>query len=346
MTDLIARAFDRIGQHERDIIRLRQFIAVAEELGEADQPVTVNEIPEAEAHSDQGLEGHSTAVELVLPQTDSQANSGGRNEVGHEVTQHTKRSHPIDDETRASVEASGSAVESGAPLPDDLKKQLTKKEQVRLCHLEHPDWVAGEIALHLGLSKGSVGGHASLLGIKLPTLALREMKTKGAPKPDNLHQAGTKSRAKTSVVNGATETASKSKPTVRERVAAAHKQHPDWTAKQIAAHVEMSESQAHVAAKRLGIKFRAPKRETTNALTGRAELATHGPTKRPGSTRFRLRDRKTRLWLHNSLTLDPDGKLLMTDQKAYAWCDGEQRMFAVRRKLPDTVDFIEEVYGK
>jgi hypothetical protein len=55
-------------------------------------------------------------------------------------------------------ETTGSAVGSGAPL--------TKREQIRLCHEEHPDWPAKVVADHLGLSMGSIWGAASILGIK------------------------------------------------------------------------------------------------------------------------------------------------------------------------------------
>ena len=53
--------------------------------------------------------------------------------------------------------------------PPPSLKRGTKADLVRRCHEEHPDWPAKMIATHLGLSRGSVSGNATIAKIKLPS---------------------------------------------------------------------------------------------------------------------------------------------------------------------------------
>lgn len=94
---------------------------------------------------------------------------------------------------------------------EDEPPTLSKRQQVRIAHEDHPDWSAAQIAEHLGLTKGSVSGHASSLGIKF---------------------------AKSAV-------AAASSMTKLDRVRLMHEQHPTWTARLIA--LEMGEKEGTVS---------------------------------------------------------------------------------------------------
>lgn len=86
----------------------------------------------------------------------------------------------------------------------------SKRQQVRITHEDHPDWSAAQIAEHLGLTKGSVSGHASSLGIKFSA--------------------------------GAAVNPAASSITKLDRVRLMHEQHPTWTARMIALQLGEKES--------------------------------------------------------------------------------------------------------
>lgn len=107
----------------------------------------------------------SAAVESVPLTTDSQANEGDESDVAPETAQRTMEPDAADGGgQRADAEALGSAVETGAP-----KHLAPKTRLVVQCHADHPDWPVKVIAAHLGLTKGSVSGHAAIAKIKLPS---------------------------------------------------------------------------------------------------------------------------------------------------------------------------------
>lgn len=105
-------------------------------------------------------------------------------------------------EKAADAPPAGEALASPAPI--------TKREQVRNTYEDHPDWTAAQVAEHLGLTRGSVSGHASLLGI---TFAPAKPTT---PQPPAVVKA--------------------------ERIRLTHEQHPAWTARMIANELGEKES--------------------------------------------------------------------------------------------------------
>lgn len=107
--------------------------------------------------------------------------------------------------------ATREAAASAAPetIPSDQEPPaLSKRQLVRITHEDHPDWSAAQIADHLGLSKGSVSGHASSLGIKFAKAVV----------------------------------AAASTMTLTDRVRLMHEQHPTWTARMIALQLGEKES--------------------------------------------------------------------------------------------------------
>lgn len=128
---------------------------------------SVKPIPET---SDAGAHGGlndapSAAVESVPLTTDSPANEGDESDVAPENAQRTIEPDAANGGgQRADAVALGSAVETGAP------KHLSPKTRLVVqCHADHPDWPVKVIAAHLGLTKGSVSGHAAIAKIKLPS---------------------------------------------------------------------------------------------------------------------------------------------------------------------------------
>lgn len=290
---------------------------------------SVEPIPET---SDAGAHGGlndepSAAVESVPLTTDSPANEGDESDVAPETAQRTIAPDAANGGgQRADAEALGSAVEAGAPSP-----RMTKREQVRECHEQHPDWTSHQIAEHLGFGVQHIQVMASHLSLKLPR----------APRtaPENM----------------------------RDKVLSVVAAHPDWTLRQIAAEAGCSLGTASKWAKEAAEKppeaeapldepqaGAEPERLPASTKTEPA-LPPPPPIGRPVRTtptgRFYLREKaelgKPVRYVHQSLSPCPTGPgPLMTLDRKWAWFDTMDRYRGALKQWPQITSMLKEAASK
>lgn len=159
---------------------------------------------------------------------------------------------------------------------------------------------------------------------------------------------------------------------MQTRVRQIHAAHPNWTSHQIAAALDSVPEYVVKTAKRLGINLVRDKR---GPKPGRARNRHMAPTSEPvqpqepvaapayqpslprpvgaeaeparpirianlgRGAKIMLRDRETGLYLHHSVSRDGDGKPALTDRRTYPWQGTESNLVAVRRALPETMEF-------
>jgi hypothetical protein len=237
-TDVIERAQSRIAENNSEIerriadnARWQEFLAQAQELvGEVEPQPLPSSSPVAAAQAEEGTSASSADLHAkastdggaTVPGIDGPVGSVTGDASEPDAGLSASATPEIMDETAGETapvhEATGKSVEpSGSSAP------LTLREQVRMCHLEHPDWPAKVIAAHLGCPSGTVSGYASKLGLSLPSVASYEA-------------------AQAAKITEALRAAPKAVPTARSvaaatlegRVRAMHSQRPNFTARMIA----------------------------------------------------------------------------------------------------------------
>jgi len=223
-------------------------------------------------------------------------------------------------EQEASADASGGMQDESAIHPAAPSPRMTKREQVRACHIEHPDWTSHQIAEHLGFGVQHIQVMASHLSLKLPR----------APRtpPENM----------------------------RDKVLAVVAAHPDWTLRQIAAEAGCSLGTASKWAKEAaeeppeaGAPSDEPQTQPAPELPPLSKPSErlrplvendvsdvlHRPRKAP-SGRFYLREHLGRgQFLHMSGTR-------LTGERQYAWIGTEKQLLAARKAFPAAADMVEE----
>lgn len=203
--DIIARAEARIAtlteranQHDTDarlhgdralecrlgIIELKQFLVMARDLAEDDIEPGAAMHPQTVPFQGQSVLAGQASVESPAPNTEtSAATPGGDNDAPDaaslsEGVEPAQVSTPSPDHEPVAAGAPAETVDGGSrpssPAPAVVNPS-SKRELVRRAHLEHPDWTVRDAAQHLGLSTGSVSGHASMLGIKFAAANAKTM---------------------------------------------------------------------------------------------------------------------------------------------------------------------------
>ncbi|KQU96463.1 hypothetical protein [Devosia sp. Root105] len=236
--DIRDRALDcRLGIQE-----LQQFITLAREL--ADEP---EQEPRLNATDGQAAEyavvtpaaadrvtaedGHASSAP-VSPEGASEevggvASACSASAAGSEIPERRELDVDADATGVPAGETAGPSEQSDShPAAPEEPPALSKRQQVRITHEDHPDWSGAQIAEHLGLSKGSVSGHASSLGIKFSA--------------------------------GAAAVSASSSITKLDRVRLMHEQHPTWTARMIALQLGEKEGTVSTLLATVRKEVRAP----------------------------------------------------------------------------------------
>lgn len=225
------------------------------------------------------------------------------------------------DEKAEDAPPAGEVAPATPPAP-------TKRDLVRQVHEEHPDWTAAQAAAYLGLTRGSVTGHASSMGFKFA-----------------------------SPLDG-----------VKGRVKALHDAHPEYTRKQAWEELGITEGSLAAYSYTLGIKWTpqpkpvkaspspapvvapppTPPRPVVERPDSEADADFVPPrlegaparVVKPKGLRYRLRaGRGEGKYLHMS-------GVGLTSQKAYAWIGSETHMAKMRERFPDARDLVEELVEK
>jgi len=243
-------------------------------------------------------------------------------------------------------------AEGVEPPPSEPSPRMSKREQVRACHIEHPDWTSHQIAEHLGYGVQHIQVMASHLSLKLPR----------APRtaPENM----------------------------RDKVLAVVAAHPDWTLRQIAAEAGCSlgtaskwakesvakppeaeapsdepqtqpapelpplskpsdrlsslPSPVKKAAKPVKVAPPKPLAVVTVPNEPRRPIPTHAPRGAGKSVRFYVRDAKGR-YVHQSLDPSPtDTGPLMTLKRIYAWFPTDSQFRAAMVRWPELATMRQE----
>jgi hypothetical protein len=239
-TDVIERAQSRIAENNSEIerriadnARWQEFLVQAQELvGEIEPQPSLSSSPVPAAQAEEGTPASSADLSQAKASTDGGATVPGiegpadsvtgdasRPDAGRSASATPEIMGETAGETAPVHEATGKSAEpSGSAAP------LSLREQVRICHLEHPDWPAKIIAAHLGCPSGTVSGYASKLGLSLPSVASYEA-VQAARTTEALKAAAAKAMpGLESAVSG----------TLESRVRAMHAQRPNFTARMIA----------------------------------------------------------------------------------------------------------------
>ncbi len=252
--DVIERAQSRIAENNSEIerriadnARWQEFLAQAQELvGEIEpqpkqppEPETVLEQPSVEAHNSAGEEDQGNAVAPVPATQDGSANTGGPNVAG------------VSAQTAAEEGANNASAAT-----------LSLREQVRLCHLEHPDWPVKVVAAHLGCPSATVSGYASKLGLSMPSGASYEAA-----------QAAKTTEALKAATTAAPALRSSADATLESRVRALHVQRPNFTARLMAK--ELGANLNSVSTLLVQIRKSAPPPAEEPEFSGRKEMVEH-----------------------------------------------------------------------
>jgi hypothetical protein len=239
LTDVIERAQSRIAENNSEIerriadnARWEKFLAEVQELvGDIEPQPSPSSSPVAAAQAEEGTSASSADPSHAKASTDGGATVPGIEGPADSVTGDASRpdagrsasaTSEIMDETAGETapvhEATGKSAEpSGSAAP------LSLREQVRICHLEHPDWPAKIIAAHLGCPSGTVSGYASKLGLSLPSVASYEAA-----------QAAKTTEALRAAPKAVSTARSVAAAMLEGRVRAMHAQRPNFTARMIA----------------------------------------------------------------------------------------------------------------
>ena len=244
---------------------------------------------------------------------------GGKDVAPPEDTQRTQTLDAAAQGSTLAGETTGSAVGSGAPSP-----RMSKREQVRACHIEHPDWTSHQIAEHLGFGVQHVQIMASHLSLKLPR----------APR------AGTEN--------------------LRDKVLAVIAAHPEWALRKVATEAGCSLGTAAKWAKEGGSKppeaektsdepqaETAPDQPPVSLPAERLPPPSVRPARSAPSGRFYLRDKTTGHFVHQSLEPNPagDGPMMTFDRK-WAWYDTMERYRGAKKRWPQIEAMRKEASGK
>ena len=207
-TNVIERAQSRIAENNSEIerriadnARWQEFLAQAQELvGDIEPQPSLSSSPVAAAQAEEGIPASSADLSHARASTDGGATVPG-----------------IEGSADAHTAAEEGALNASAAT-------LSMREQVRLCHLDHPDWPAKIIAAHLDCPSGTVSGYASKLGLSLPSVASYEAAQAARTTEALKASAATVVPSLESAVSG----------TLESRVRAMHAQRPNFTARMIA----------------------------------------------------------------------------------------------------------------
>lgn len=123
------------------------------------------------------------------------------------------------DAPKARTDKSVRAKALAAPI-----KHATLADAIRKCHAENPEWPARLIARHLGISYQRVVGTAATAGIDLPT-------------QQEYDAMQVKARTAQLAREKAHSEALPMAATLTQRIRQVHRAHPDWTAAQVANHL-------------------------------------------------------------------------------------------------------------
>lgn len=141
----------------------------------------------------------------------------------------------------ADAQSDGGGEDSSVATPpsDDIKgpispaKSQSKTEIVLAVHRQNPTWPAKVIATEIGMSRGCVSGILSAAGVSVPT------------QNEYLAKYGHESlpaRSQKELRN-----------TKRSQLQKAHKEHPDWTSRDMAGHLSITVEHASTIANQVGI---------------------------------------------------------------------------------------------
>lgn len=231
---------------------------------------------------------------------------------------------------RAETDASPAApnTETTGPQPSageveaSPAPRLTDNQQAVLAvHKAHPKMTAADIARATGLGRGAVSNIVKTLGIEpAPYVSFAAtLRAYAAENPTHTMEdcAAALDEPIAKVRNNAHANKIKFAPGRRGRKPSTEQRKPD--------PAPTPAPQAKPA----------PAVKSEPARPG--SVIMHKAPVTPRGTRFYLRDDAGH-YLHQSVQRR-DGKPLMTTEKAYAWCDVESRLVAVRRVLPETMTF-------
>ena len=237
---------------------------------------------------------------------------------------------PTDPQAKQAVEGALSSEPGGVQdrsesTPPPPSKRMTKREQVRACHIEHPDWTSHQIAEHLGFGVQHIQVMASHLSLKLPR----------APR-------------------AAAEN-------MRDKVLAVIAAHPEWALRKVATEAGCSLGTAAKWAKEAAGKPQEaeqkpdePQAETAPELPPvslPSERLPPPPVVRRARAaptgRFYLRDKTTGHFVHQSLQPNAagDGPMMTFDRK-WAWYDTMERYRGAKKRWPQIEAMRKEASGK
>lgn len=264
----------------------------------------------------------------------------------YELSGQTLAPEPQRVEAKQQLEFTEASSPICADLPDKLVKELTFKEQVRICHEYHPDWHSEKIAEHLEISAGAVRNYASQLKIKLPkkTPALADkIKAIQAKNPDALAtDLALELDTSPSAINWAASQAGIEINRLSPEELAERKRQNGLKAQEtLRKKRKVTDAPKHKdAPKPAGAPKPAPAASpaSTAALPGKGGITK--PLTKPKGARFYLREKLgSGKFLHFSC-------MSLTNDRDYAWIGSQQQLLACRKAFSLAADLVEEVVEK